>query len=374
MRLIHLVPSLERRYGGPSVSVPGLASALAQAGHTVELFSTMPGIANTTTTGTLVARTFPRTWPHAVGAATGLYDSLKNSRGDIVHHHALWLRTLHYAHQFSKQGRARLVISPRGMMSAWAWRHHRARKLVARRLIHPGAFAAAHGWHATSEEEAADIRRLGFTQPICVAPNGITLPPAEQHIATAAAWHERVPATGRRPVALFYSRFHRKKRVRELVNLWLAAPRGDWLLLLVGIPEEYSVAEVQGWINAARGQDRIVVFDGSSQPPPYAVASLFILPSHSENFGLVVAEAMAAGLPVIVTDTTPWAAVNQQDRGWCVPWEAFNSTLNKAIAEGPDRLAERGARARAWVTQEYSWAKSARILTDFYAQLVGATP
>ena len=74
-------------------------------------------------------------------------------------------------------------------------------------------------------------------------------------IGAGVAWRAHCPATINRPVALFYSRFHRKKRLRELFNLWVAAPRGDWLLLIAGVPEEYSVAEVQGWIKAATGAE-----------------------------------------------------------------------------------------------------------------------
>jgi glycosyltransferase involved in cell wall biosynthesis len=260
------------------------------------------------------------------------------------------------------------------MMSAWAWNHHRLRKRFATACIHPGALAAADGWHATSVEEADDIRRLGYRQPVCVAPNGVMLPAADRLIATGAAWRERCPLIGKRPVALFYSRFHRKKRLRELFHLWLAAPRDDWFLLIVGVPEEYSVADIQDWITAAGAQDRVAVFDGTDLPAPYAVASLFLLPSHSENFALVIAEAMAAGVPVVVTDTTPWMALNTDDRGWCVPWADFHRTLMLAMAEGPSRLAERGQRARAWVLEEFSWEKSARKLTEFYQQLQGPSP
>lgn len=255
------------------------------------------------------------------------------------------------------------------MMSAWAWNHHRTRKQLASTFIHPGAFAAADGWHATSIEEAEDIRRLGFKQPVCVAPNGVRMPAADRLIAAGAGWRERCPLIGSRPVALFYSRFHRKKRLRELFHLWLAAPRGDWLLLLVGVPEEYSVAEIQGWITAAGAQERVAVFDGTDLPAPYPVASLFLLPSHSENFGLVVAEAMAAGVPALVTDSTPWSGLNIDGRGWCVPWADFHRTLQLAMAETPAHLRDRGLRARGWVLREFSWEKSAGELLAFYRRL-----
>ncbi|MEO6876136.1 MAG: glycosyltransferase [Opitutaceae bacterium] len=370
MNLTHLVPSLEARHGGPSTSVPSLAGACAQLGHNVTLLATLPGPGiNRKSAGRFTTTTFPRDWPEFVCPSASLRAALLESDTDVVHHHSLWLRTLHYAHLAAKKQRARFIISPRGMMSQWAWNHHRARKQLASALIHPGAFAAADGWHATSAEEADDIRRLGFTQPVCVAPNGVRLPATENQLAAGAVWRKHCPQIGSRPVALFFSRFHRKKRLRELFHLWLAAPRGDWLLLLVGVPEEYSVAEIQHWIKAAGAQDRVAVFDGQDLPPPYAVASLFLLPSHSENFALVIAEAMASGVPALVTDTTPWKAVNMDDRGWCVPWADFHQTLQIAMAESPAQLVERGQRARSWVLREFSWEKSAQELIAFYQRL-----
>ncbi len=373
MKLAHIIPSLEARHGGPSSSVPALAAACAAIGHEVELLATVPGSGTMVTAGALTTTTFPRDWPQKFCPSAGLRDALARTPAEIIHHHSLWLRTLHYAHQAAARG-GKLVISPRGMMSPWAWNHHRQRKFFASTFIHPGAFAAAAGWHATSVEEADDIRRLGFKQPVCVAPNGVRLPAVERLMGARAAWRERCPAIGQRPVALFYSRFHRKKRLRELFHLWLAAPRGDWLLLLIGVPEEYSVTEIQGWITAAGAEDRVAVYDGTDMPTPYGVASLFLLPSHSENFGLVIAEALAAGVPALVTDTTPWTALNLDHRGWCVPWADFHRTLEAAMAEGPDRLSERGQRARSWVLREYSWEKSAGELTAFYRQLHSPSP
>ena len=369
MRVRHIVPSLEQRHGGPSVSVPALAGAQSQAGATVELLTTGDPLGESQTAQGLRVRTFPREWPRSIAASEGLRNALSHENVDVTHHHALWLRTLHYAQRATRRSTDRLVISPRGMMSHWAWNHHRLRKQLARRFIHPGAFEAAHGWHATSSEEADDIRRLGFNQPICVAPNGVTLPSTESLLGARAVWQDRCPATRTRRVALFFSRFHRKKRLRELLDLWLAESRGDWLLLVVGVPEDYSVAELQSWVASKAAREKIAVFDGFGQTPPYGVASLFLLPSHSENFGLVIAEAMASGVPVLVTDSTPWKAVNADDRGWCVPWENFGTALTDALAESPDDLLARGARARSWVLENYSWDKSARDLLAFYDQL-----
>ncbi len=371
MKLAQVVPSLELQYGGPSRSVYALSAALARAGHDTELFATHPTDTESRTDGALRIRIFKRGTPHRICPSAGLRTALAASSADIIHHHALWLRTLHYAHRSAKATGAKLVVSPRGMMSRWAWQHNDWKKKLARTLIHPGALAGVDGWHATSEEEASEIQALGFKQPVCVAPNGVDAPDFSEAADAAAQWNTLCPAVGKQPVALFYSRFHRKKRVIELIDLWLEHGPRDWLLLLVGIPEEYSPEELNRYVMRMSGAGRVQAFSGVDRPVPYPVASLLLLPSHNENFGLAVAESMAHGVPTLVTDTTPWRALNSNGLGWCVPWADFPSALKAATAEGAPALRERGALAREWVLKEYAWDKSAETLAAFYAQLRG---
>lgn len=367
MRVCHIVPSLEHRHGGPSKSVRALANATAALGVPTALLTTLePGQEIAAAHDLASLQVFSRDQPRWLCPSRGLRDHLGTHDYDCVHHHGLWLRTLHYAHAASRRTGAPLVISPRGMMSGWAYEHHRTRKRLAGALVHPRALTGASGWHATSDDEADAIRRLGFTQPICVAPNGVELPGDDELRAARDAWHERLPQLRNRRVALFYSRLHRKKRVRELLELWTSAPRGDWLLLIVGVPEEYSVAEIESWITAARAEKEVVVADGTTAPPPFAAAELFLLPSHSENFGLVVAEALAAGVPTLVTDTTPWRELAERAAGWCVPWENFGVALRDAIETNAAALRQMGAAGHAWVGRQFTWERSARRLIDFY--------
>ena len=371
MRLTQIVPSLEARHGGPSKSVRALANQLARAGNEVNLLATAEAGAEPAAPEDDAAtlRIFPRVTPRWLCRSPELAGAVDADAGDCVHHHSLWLLTLRYAHDAARKHRVPLVISPRGMMSRWAWQHRRGRKRLAQWLVHPGAFAHAAGWHATSAEEADDIRALGFGQPICVSPNGVTLPGETELSAARAAWHQLCPATRSRPVALFYSRLHRKKRVRELIDLWRATPRGDWLLLIAGTAEDYSAAELAAEVAAAGAHDSIAVFDGTGRPAPYAVASLFVLPSHSENFGLVIAEALAAGVPALVTDTTPWTGLAAESAGWCVAWEKYGAALAGALAKRPDELQAMGQRGRTWMAREYSWARAAELLQSFYQEL-----
>jgi glycosyltransferase involved in cell wall biosynthesis len=371
MRLRHIVPSLEERHGGPSKSVRALANHLAAPGWAVDLLATeeVPGSVPAGTGDGASLRMFPRVAPRWLSRSPALRADLLATPADCLHNHALWLFPLRYAAEAARRHGVPLVISPRGMMSGWAWTHRRWRKRLAELLVHPGAFAAAAGWHATSTAEADDIRALGFRQPVCVSPNGVDLPDPGALTRAHAAWHGLVPALRDRPVALFYSRLHRKKRVRELIDLWLSVPRGDWLLLVAGVAEEFTAAALAAEVAARGATDRVAVMDSTGQPAPYAVASLFVLPSHSENFGLVIAEALAAGVPALVTDTTPWTGLGAAGAGWCVPWAQFGVALETALRQAPADLAAAGRRGRDWMARDFAWPVVAGLLREFYRSL-----
>lgn len=370
MRCCHIVGSLERRYGGPSKSVYALTQMLGLCGHQVELLATNQYTLTEDQEENLRVSIFYRNWPGRICPSGEMRTRLQHLNTDLIHHHGLWLRTLHYAHEHAVANQLPLVISPRGMMSEWSWNHHRRRKQFARRFIHPGALEAAAGWHATSEGEAEEIRALGFTQPICVAANGVTVPREHEYQNHLEYWRERCPAAVASRNALFYGRFHEKKRVLELIDLWLQVAPPDWLLLIVGIPESYSVRQLERYVLRMSGQGRIKVFDGTRAPPPYPLASLFILPSRSENFGLSIVEAMSYAVPVLVTNATPWREIPLRGAGWWLPWESFGKALNEAFAEPIPQLAERGCSGRRWVAKMYGWEIAAAKLTDFYRKLV----
>lgn len=371
MRIAHIVPSLEERHGGPSKSVRALANHLVDADHQVDLLATDEHAADfpPDVSGRARLQVLPRVAPRWLSRSPQLRAHLLKTPYDCIHNHALWLLPLRYAAEAARRHDAPLVISPRGMMSGWAWQHRRLRKRFADLFVHPDALRQAAGWHATSTGEADAIHALGFSQPVCVSPNGVALPEPSDLATARTVWHDLVPAARSRPVALFYSRLHRKKRVRELIDLWLSLPRGDWLLLVVGVAEDWSAAGLAAEVAARDGADRVVVMDGQGRPAPYAAASLFVLPSHSENFGLVIAEALAAGLPALVTDTTPWTGLTSQGAGWCVPWENYRTVLTAVLTASPTELAAMGRRGRDWVVRDFSWNRAAALLQGFYASL-----
>lgn len=368
MKIAQIIASLDSRRGGPSRSSQGLARGLAKLGHEIELLSASSK-PRSTTDGGVMTLVFHRRLPRVISPCPEMRRHLRQGNYEVLHNHGLWLRPLHYAFQESQRQGIPLVISPRGMMSPWSWRHHQQRKRFARHFVHPRALEQATGWHATSQSEVDDIRRLGFTQPVCVAPNGVQIPSDQELQVAREYWEGRAPLLKNTRVALFYSRLHSKKRVVELLDLWRTISAPDWVLLIVGIPDQFTVEQLEAQVLREGIQQRVIIFDGTYAPPPYAVADLFLLPSHSENFGLVIAEAMAAGVPPLTTTGTPWENLTAHEAGWCVDYSRYEQVLLQALREPPSDLAARGQAGHRWVREDFTWESVARRLAEFYREL-----
>lgn len=399
--VLHVSASIDPRHGGPSKTVPALAAAQAALGARVALVTLTPGdpaalgswgseVDHSPTEpstpaappadlrhSSFVIRHFPAA-PGPAGSAfcfsAGLAAFLATASARCIHAHGLWLRPLHHAARAARRLRAPLVLAPRGMLEPWAIGHHAWKKRLAAALIHPGAIPCVTAWHATADSEAENLRRIPAwlrapaAAPVRVASNGIAAPSPAAAGPDRSAWLAAYPKLRDTRVALFYGRFHRKKRVAELIDLWRSRPRPGWTLLVAGLPGDHTVAEL-----AARAGDdpvsAVVVADGCAMPPPYALSSLFLLPSHSENFGQAVAEALAAGVPALVTDTLPWRELDSVGAGRCVAWADYGAAMDTLLALPAADLAARGAAGRVWVLANFSWASSARRLLDFYPTL-----
>ena len=373
--VIHVSPSLDPGHGGPSRTVPALAAAQAALGARVALVTAGPAPGD-------FAQNYPGVELHAfplLGGplgntfrfSAGLDAFLQCTTARAIHSHGLWLRPLHHAARAAARHSAPLVLAPRGMLEPWARAHHAWRKKIAATFIHPGAVAAVSGWHATSRDEAQNLRTVS-SAPACIAPNGIAAPAPSDSAAARETWLAAYPELRATRVALFYGRFHQKKRIRELIEVWLSAPRPGWTILLAGLPGDVPLTELQKRAREASATHSIIVAEGVALPQPYALAELFLLPSHSENFGQAVAEALAAGVPALVTDTLPWHELDSVRAGRSVPWTDYPAALSAQLARPSPALAEDGQRGRSWVLANFTWPGSARRLLDYYPSLTRA--
>lgn len=290
----------------------------------------------------------------------------RDGRRLVVHLHGVWVPPVAAAANAAREEGAWLVVSPHGMLRREALRKSRWRKAVVWRASLRRQLAGADTLHVTSPEEGRDLLALlPGCRPVLV-PLGVTPP--------ACVARTRLPGAPRR--AGYLGRILPIKNLDGLLQAWQrAAPRG-WRLSIDGP----GTAEARAALVAEAGRlgiDAAVDFGGAvalgSLGTHFSGLDLFILPSHSEAFALVVGEALAAGVPVIVTTAAPWGEVESRGCGWSVPPTvgAIAEAIASAASLDAAELAARGEVGRRWVRAAYSWE---RIATRHLAELYGASP
>lgn len=371
MRIVYTVAGLAPRFGGPSRSVPALAGAVRAKGATTTVVSLLeprdreavqPARQREIQWVPAYHRYLPLGW--IASFRKTVREELAADKASVLHDAGLWLPSNRIAASVARASAVPLVVSPRGMLSTWslqqrslakrlAWQWHQRRDLQGATLL-----------HATADTEAEEFRRAGLTAPVAVVPNGVDLP-------EIGALNR-----GREKFVLFLSRIHPKKGVLDLVAAWAAVRPNGWRLRIAGNDEAGHEATVRDAVLRAGIGDAVDFLgplDDSKKGQEFARASLFVLPSYSENFGIAIAEALAAGVPVITTRETPWEWLIEKNCGWWIETGVPALTLTlRGATEGPmAELGEMGRRGREWMREEFSWEEAARKMLDCYRWLVG---
>jgi glycosyltransferase involved in cell wall biosynthesis len=361
LRVFLAATSFLPSYGGPAFSVSRLGLALADAGVSVGLWAP---------DGSAVTSDI---MPTAQPLATCLNGSAEEALAhfglpDVVHDNGVWLPHNHRLARLTCERRIPRVVSARGMLEPWAMLHKRAKKRIAWRLYQRRDLIAAALLHATADAEAAHIEELGLGVPISVIANGVDLP-ASNELANQVEGKENSH------VALFLSRIHPKKGLPMLIEAWKRVQPEGWTLHIAGPDEGGHLAEVQKLI-AAACLDHVIRFlgpiNGRNRLVAYSSADLFILPTYSENFGIVVAEALAHEVPVITTKATPWLRLEEKHCGWLVEAspDGITDGLKRATSCHSITLKEMGRNGRAMVAENYAWKPIAERFIAAYQSVI----
>ena len=281
---------------------------------------------------------------------------------DIVHGHALWKGEALAAARLADRCNCPLVVSPHGMLEPWALRNSRWKKFLPWMLWERRTLASATLLQAMSGQEADAFVPLGLYNPVSIQPVGLDM----------AQIQPRPPRPTGPHTCLFLSRIHPKKGLPMLVRAWAKVRPPNWQLLIAGPDDNGHRDEVQRLAASLGLGDGVVLRDpayGAEKWNLLASADLFVLPSYSENFGIVVAEAMAAGLPVITTKGTPWNMLQDKGVGWWVePTEATVATaLHDALNRPAAELVAMGEKAALIARQDFTWEQIARSLHAAYS-------
>lgn len=372
-----VIASLEPAHGGPSYSVPRLCEALGQAGTDAVLFSVAGAghrlidcvdrcYRNRSFRWDFAAIPVLRRFRRSSGLTTALRLSVRTV--DVVHNHGLWLMPNVESGGIARRAQKPLIVSPRGMLAPAALAFSSRKKRAFWALFQASIVRNAACIHVTSEQEYQEVRAFGLVNPVAVVANGIDIPEA---IAKPAE-------TGERTV-LSLGRLHPKKGLDRLVRAWAMIEEiyPEWRLRIVG-PAEHKHDDALRALATSLGSRRISIegpIYGDKKVEAYRAADLFVLSSLNENFGLTVAEALAAGTPVISTKGAPWAGLETESCGWWVGHEvdALAGALGKAMALPRHVLKSMGAEGRKWMARDFSWEHVARNMQSLYAWLAHGT-
>jgi glycosyltransferase involved in cell wall biosynthesis len=361
LKILITSTSLLPDYGGPAFSVSRLAMALADAGAEVGLWASDQSAANSP----LVPATSP------VLRLTGTDSEALNRFGqpDILHDNGIWLRHNHRLAVFAEKRGIPRVVSTRGMLEPWALSHKGLKKKIAWRLYQRRDLKQAHCHVATGEAEARSLEELGLRVPIAIVPNGVDVP--EERRFSVASESKKACQNGRKSVALFLGRIYPIKGLPMLIEAWARVRPDGWLLRIAGPDEAGHQKQVERAVSAA-GLSGVVSFTGPVEPQmkkaAFLDADLFVLPTHSESFGVVVAEALAHGVPVLTTTAAPWSILRDGGCGWCVDASVDGITdgLRQATRLDSDTLRSMGAKGRALVCAKFGWRHIADLMLSTY--------
>jgi glycosyltransferase involved in cell wall biosynthesis len=386
MKVLHVIPAVAPRYGGPSAAVVGMCRALRPAGVDTLIATTdadgssrLPvRLGERTAFEDVPAIFFARQATEAFKWSLPLSRWLHRHVGDFdaVHIHALFSHSSIAAGRACRSTGVPYVLRPLGTLDPWSLGRHAWRKkaLIAaagRRLI-DGAAAV----HYTSAEEAR-LASQGFDRmaPAAVVPLGID----DELFADEREAH------GDRPrVLLSMSRLEEKKGIDILIAAFHEIASVDalseWRLVIAGDGAPAYVSRLKHLAGGGGARDRIAFagwVDGDARRHLLRDARLFVLPSAQENFGIAVVEAMAAGLPAVVSPAVNLAAdIQTAGAGWIADRtpEALAATIGTALSDDSE-LERRGSSARRFA-ERFRWTLVAGALRQLYESVAtaGAVP
>lgn len=370
------------RYGGPIYTVHGLCRALAERGHDVQVFTTNvdgPGVSNVPIDRAVdldgvSVRYF------STGLGRRLYRSPAMGRAlkeicksfDIVHLHSVFLWPTLAATDVARAYGIPYIMTPRGML---------VKELIARKnrflksawigLFEGRNIERAAAVHFTSQVEADEMQRLGLKcRRSAIIPNGVDLVDASSpQSADDIAWLQSLP----QPFILYLGRLNWKKGLDRLISAMTLVDCID--LVIAGNDDEDCRQSLEALAHKLGVTQKIKFIGPVSGARKWALlrqAHMLLLPSYSENFGMVVLEAMAVGCPVVVTaEVGLAAAVHASGAGLVVEGNPEKlATAITLLEQDGSRRKQMGDAGRKTAAEQFSWASVAAKMESLYTECV----
>jgi len=335
LKIYHLVENLDNSYGGPSTSVQLKVKKKKDINEVIQKYNL---------TWTSFPNFFLKKTKYSKKLKHFLLNAIKKRGKIIFHSHNLWNYIPYIAHRLSSQHKIPSVISLRGSIELNSFK-----KKIAWRLYQKKIFQDSNIVHVTNEKDIDKLRNFGITTPLALVPNGVDLNEFSfKKKKNTSKKNLGIPID--KKYILFLSRIHPEKGLKYLVSAWhkLHEQFPNWNLLIVGpkFDNDYfeEICDYIKKYNLSSSIHLMGMLSGKKKLDCYNASSLFVLPSYGENFGNVIAEAMASKLPIITTKKTPWEKIEKYNAGWWVELNLKNisSALIKALSCNELELKKKG--------------------------------
>jgi glycosyltransferase involved in cell wall biosynthesis len=399
MKILQVVESLAPRYGGPSVACPAMCREFARCGHETAIYSTdvdgggrldVPLRRPVDDGGVRVhyfrGWTFPPHYKFSWPLARALRTTLPSF--DLAHIYSLYGFTTAAASHYCRKYGVPYLLHPHGSLDPFLRRHHRLRKALYSRCFLPPVFADAAAVLFNSAEErrlsrdAPELAQLddpaGKGPPSVVVDVGV-----EEVFFTDATENARREFRGSHPelngrrLVTYFGRLNFKKGLDILVAAFSAVAReqSDIHLVLAGPDGDGYAAQVRKWLEQEGMRERATFTGnvaGASRVALLQESALMVLPSYTENFGQAVAEAMAAGVAVIISDRVNiWPEVEKARAGLVVPCEpAETAQALRTLLADPAEAREMGRRGRALAAARFPWSAVGDQILRVYEKML----
>ena len=363
MKIVHILAGMEQTSGIAKVACR-LADVQAARGHDVVIATTDCGTAIHPVRSDVRVVSWSRSWPRRLCHSSGMRRELPAllAGADVAIVHSMWMWPVWFGAACARRAGAKVFMMPHGCLDPVKRAYHGGRKRLVGWLDRR-AFARCDAVIATDARESEWVRAWAPSGTrVEVVPLGVDLPDETPPGDLPACWES---SGGCR--LLYVGRLHPLKGLEALLAALAEVPNVS--LTVVGRDEQGQQARLERQCRAAGLADRVAftgVVTDARKHELLAACEAFVLPSLSENFGLVVAEALAHGKPVIVTDGAPaWQEVPQRHCGWYLAdyvaaapnarVQALRAALESLAATAPEERAAMGLRGRQWMAADFTW-------------------
>jgi glycosyltransferase involved in cell wall biosynthesis len=389
MKVLQVVPSLALRTGGPAIVAVEIARTVLAHGIECTVFTTdmaYPAQAverDRVTAGGLPRgadavdlHVFPARAPYRLVYSPELGKALRRETEayDVVHVHSLFLYPQFAAARAAHRRGVPYVFSLHGALDPWLRRRGRVQKAVADVVWQRRALERAAALHLTVEDEARLVADVAPRVPRKIVPIGIRWD-EYQELPSGASFRAERLGGHEGPVVLNVGRISIKKGLDILIRSFARIGRDDVLLVIAGPDDEGLQSSLEALAAAEDVGDRVIftgLIQGDEKLAALAAADVWALSSHTENFGVAVMEALAAGLPTAISPGVNLAPeVDEAGAGVVAPLDvdAFAEAIDSLLGD-PARREQLGERARAFA-RRYDWEALAPRMAEMYESVAG---